>query len=322
MYAIRFDLRTPDESRARDLYAAALDMAEWGERNGCVAVTLSEHHASPDGYLPSPLLVAAAMAARTTTLRFTVAALVATLHDPVRVAEDIAVLDRLSGGRVSHVLALGYRPEEYALFGVPWAGRGKLLDEKLDLLVAALRGEEIDRGGRRGTVTPNAPDLVATLAVGGGTEAAARRAGRLGLSLFAQNDDPALETAYQEAAAHHGHDPRPVLLSDPAVPNAVFVADDVDRAWAEIGPYLVHDATMYAAWNAGDTTTASLSRGATVDELRESEGSHRIVDVAGAVELIRANGYLSMHPMCGGIPPELAWPYLERVAAEVLPALG
>ena len=65
MFLMRFDMRAPDFGAApADLYAAALDMAAWGEANGCVAAVVSEHHASPDGYLPSPLVLASAMAAR------------------------------------------------------------------------------------------------------------------------------------------------------------------------------------------------------------------------------------------------------------------
>ena len=62
MFMMRFDMRSPDPTRTTDLYAAALDMAEWAETRGCVAVALSEHHASPDGFLPSPLVLASAMA--------------------------------------------------------------------------------------------------------------------------------------------------------------------------------------------------------------------------------------------------------------------
>ena len=66
MFSMRFDMRAPDTGApAKELYAAALDMAEWGEQNGCVAATLCEHHSSDDGYLPSPLIMASAMAART-----------------------------------------------------------------------------------------------------------------------------------------------------------------------------------------------------------------------------------------------------------------
>ncbi len=76
MFTMRFDLRAPETGAPiGELYNAALEMAEWGERNGCLVAIVSEHHASPDGYLPSPLLLAGAMAARTQRLPIQVAAL-------------------------------------------------------------------------------------------------------------------------------------------------------------------------------------------------------------------------------------------------------
>src|SRR3954451_20952902 len=95
MFMMRFDMRARDGGAPADaLYAAALDMAAWGEEHGALALVLSEHHASSDGYLPSPIVLAAAMAGRTTTVPITVAALLVPLHDPVRLS------DRLDGRNV------------------------------------------------------------------------------------------------------------------------------------------------------------------------------------------------------------------------------
>jgi hypothetical protein len=77
----------------------------------------------------------------------------------------------------------------------------------------------------------------------------------------------------------------------------------------------------YASWNPGDTHTASLSRGTTVDELRAENGSHRVMTVDEAIAYTRAHGFLNLHPLCGGVPPAIAWPYLERIVNDVLPAL-
>ena len=111
MFMLRFDMRAKDgPASAADLYTAALEMAVFGERNGAAAAIVSEHHASPDGYLPAPLLLASAIAARTERLAIQVAALLVPLHDPVALAEQMAVLDLISRGRVSYVCAVGYRP--------------------------------------------------------------------------------------------------------------------------------------------------------------------------------------------------------------------
>ena len=98
-----------------------------------------------------------------------------------------------------------------------------------------------------------------------------------------------------------------------------FVADDVDKAWDEVGEYILHDVKMYGEWNPGDETTASISHAQTVDELRATSPAHKIYSTDGAVELVRNGGILMLMPLCGGLPPELAWPYVERVANDVLP---
>src|SRR3954470_1050737 len=116
---IRFDMRPTalEPKEAQRLYEAALEMGEWADARGFDMLTLSEHHASPDGYLPSPLVLGGAMAARTKQIALWISALLLPLHDPIRLAEDLAVLDLISGGRVSMVTGLGYRPIEYELLG-------------------------------------------------------------------------------------------------------------------------------------------------------------------------------------------------------------
>ena len=114
MLTLRFDFRLKpgSVSTMREMYSTALDICQWGERNNALTAMFSEHHSSPDGYLPSPIIMAAAAAARTKTLTFNVGALLLLMYDPIKLAEDIAVLDHLSGGRVGYTIGLGYREEE------------------------------------------------------------------------------------------------------------------------------------------------------------------------------------------------------------------
>ena len=95
MFNLRYDLRRPEFARvtSAELAAAALEQCEFADRHGFLSVTLSEHHGSPDGYLPSPLVFAAAVAARTRQVRIMIAALIAPLHDPIRIAEDLAMVE-------------------------------------------------------------------------------------------------------------------------------------------------------------------------------------------------------------------------------------
>jgi hypothetical protein len=102
-------------------------------------------------------------------------------------------------------------------------------------------------------------------------------------------------------------------------PSVTFVADDVDHAWSEIGEHLLHDVKTYAAWNPGDETTAGFSHVQTVDELRAKPSSHVIISVEQAISQLRAGQVLNLSPLCGGLPPEIAWTYLKRVGDAVLP---
>jgi alkanesulfonate monooxygenase SsuD/methylene tetrahydromethanopterin reductase-like flavin-dependent oxidoreductase (luciferase family) len=232
----------------------------------------------------------------------------------------MVVLDIISGGRVSYVFGLGYRPEEYAMFGVAPADRARRTEDNLALVLEALKGEPFDHDGRRIWVTPRpSSDGGPSISYGGGSVAAARRAARFGLDFLAQTDRPELAAAYTEEAARLGRTPGHLMLPSPGDPMTVFVADNVDRAWDELGPYLLHDAVTYAEWN-DDADIASVSHAKTVDDLRAERGAHRIFSVDEAVDHVRTNGILPLHPLCGGLPPDVAWPYLRRVAAEVLPA--
>lgn len=317
MFILRFDFRLAPraETTMADLYDAALDMCEWGESNGAMMALFSEHHSSPDGYLPSPIVLASAASARTSTLSINVGALLALMYDPVKLAEDMAVVDHLSRGRVSYTVGLGYRTEEYAMFGVDSSRRGALMDEHLDVLRRALGGERFEWHGRTVAVTPRpfAPEGP-TIGYGGGTAAAARRAARLGMMFLPQHSDPALSEAYDEAALAAGTTPGMCMAPGAGSPTSLFVADDPDRGWAELGPYLLHDAQMYAGWMKG-ATSLSASPATTVAELRAEEGPYRIVTRAEARRLRDQFGVLSLQPLCGGIPPAMAWPYLENLAA-------
>src|SRR5258706_6224904 len=114
MIGIRFDLRVPSFAATThaELYQACLDQCAWADALGLDVVVLSEHHGVDDGYLPAPLTLAAAIAGRTRRIRITIAAVLVPLHDPVRLAEQLAVLDLASDSRVSVVARLGYRQEE------------------------------------------------------------------------------------------------------------------------------------------------------------------------------------------------------------------
>jgi alkanesulfonate monooxygenase SsuD/methylene tetrahydromethanopterin reductase-like flavin-dependent oxidoreductase (luciferase family) len=181
-FGLRFDLRNPDfaGTSMADRYAAAVDIAEWADALGCATIAVSEHHGSPDGYLPSPIPLLAAMTARTTNVRFLIAALIAPFHDPLRLAEDLVVLDNLSKGRVDLVVAGGYVREEFAMFGVPMNARARRVTETVTTLKAAFTGEPFEYRGRTVQIRP-APFRPGgpMVLLGGSSEPAARRAARI-----------------------------------------------------------------------------------------------------------------------------------------------
>jgi alkanesulfonate monooxygenase SsuD/methylene tetrahydromethanopterin reductase-like flavin-dependent oxidoreductase (luciferase family) len=324
VYLLRFDMRAPADGPAAigDLYTAAIEMSAWAERHGALSVVVSEHHASPDGYLPAPLILATAIAARTTTVPITVAALLVPLYDPVKLAEDMAVLDVISSGRVAYIAGLGYRPEEYAMFGHSLADRGRRMEACLTVLAQAWSGEEFEYDGRTvyvtpRPVTPGGPPLM----YGGGSKAAARRAARFGMGFFAQTWAAGLEDAYRDECARLGKDSGMCFIPAPGSATTIFVADDVDRAWENIGPFMLHDARMYASW-LGDTAAASKSNASSINALRDEAGAYRVLTPEQAVDYVRAHSALPLQPLCGGCPPELAWETLELVASRVMPALA
>ena len=179
LFGMRFDMRTPGfaPGTGTERYRAAVDMAAWADRVGFLIVVLSEHHGSSDGYLPSPIPMAAAMAARTENIRFMLSAMIAPFHDPLRLAEDLAVVDLLSGGRIDLVLANGYVQNEFDMFDVPIGERARRTTETLQTLKAAWTGEPFDHRGRMVQVLPMpAQPGGPRISLGGSVEAAARRA--------------------------------------------------------------------------------------------------------------------------------------------------
>lgn len=101
---LHFDLRAPEfGTPAEELFAAALEMSEFADKHGFASINLSEHHGSSDGYNPSPIVLGGAIAARTRRVRISLGALIVPLHDPLRIAEDLAVLDLISRGRTVQV---------------------------------------------------------------------------------------------------------------------------------------------------------------------------------------------------------------------------
>ena len=325
LLGVRFDLRVPDfapTTHARQ-YAAALDMAAWADRLGLDMVILSEHHGAPDGYVPAPLTLAGAVLGRTPRIGVNVAAVLVPLHDPVRLAEQLAVLDLCGPGRISLVAGLGYRSVEFEMAGVARAERGRLLEEAVGVLRQAWTGEPFTWRGRQILVTPKPATLGGPLVmIGGSTEVAARRAARLRCGFFPAVGDPRLAEIYQEECTAVGFDAG--FCSLPSGPGFVFVADDPEAAWSKIGPHALFDAQTYAAWQEGPQRSAVDVKGAQRWEDVRASGVYQVLTPDECVALAEKEGDLGsllLHPLMGGIPPELGWASLELFEGAVLPRL-
>ncbi|QGZ51240.1 LLM class flavin-dependent oxidoreductase [Streptomyces sp. QHH-9511] len=317
---VRFNLvdprATPDSLSER--YRAALAMAAYADEHGIDTVQTEEHHGAVNNWLPSPFAFAGAVFGATKRIAVTVSAIIGPLHDPLRLAEEIAVLDLLSGGRLVTVAGIGYRPEEYEERGVDWGRRGRLQDVLLETLLTAWSGEPFTYQGRTVRVTPRPfTQPHPLLLVGGSSKAAARRAARLGLPFFPSAHLPELETYYRERCAQYGTEGWTMM---PAKETPLLhLSEDPDRSWELYGEHFLHEARTYASWQSKDIRSAVRSTATTVAELR-AEGVYRIVTPRECLALGLES--LVLHPLCGGMPVEEAWRGLRLLGEDVLPRLG
>ncbi len=317
--AIRFDLRVPPFAKTThaELYRACLDQSAWAEEQGFDLVVLSEHHGVEDGFLPAPIAMAAAILGRTKRIGVNVSAVLVPLHDPVRLAEQLAVTSLLSGGRISLVAGLGYRGEEFEMAGVDPKSRGKLLEEHVGVLRQAWTGEPFEWRGRTIHVTPK-PESPPMIAIGGSTEIAARRAARLHAGFFPAIGDPKLAEVYQAECTRVGFEGGFVAL--PGGPGFVHVSEDPERDWRRILPHALYDAQTYASWQTPGQRSQVHVDGRTAEDLRKS-GVYRVVTPDECVALAREHGRVILHPLMGGISPELGWEGLRLFAEKVLPRI-
>jgi alkanesulfonate monooxygenase SsuD/methylene tetrahydromethanopterin reductase-like flavin-dependent oxidoreductase (luciferase family) len=300
------------------MFQRCLEQVGYLDEHGMGAIVLSEHH-SADGYLPSPLVVAAAVAAKTKTISISVAALLANLYEPLRLAEDIAILDHLSNGRVTYTIGLGYRPEEYALFDSDWKRRGKNIEDVVSVLQQAWTGEPFEYQGRTVQIVPT-PHSDPVLFYGGGSPAAARRAARLGLHFQPQVADPSLRDLYLEECRATGREPGFVLLPTPG-PATVFCSEDPDRFWASYGQFMLAEARGYNAWH-NDFNSLVRDSSDSVEEMR-AKGVYVVLTPEDLIEkcVSRELRVVSSHPLCGGLTEDGSWESLRLICETVMPAV-
>lgn len=319
--AVRFNCVQPgvEPVAMAERYQAFVEMAGYADDCGVPMLTLEEHHGASDGWSPAPLIMAGLVFGRTKNIGVSVSALLAPLHDPLRIAEDIAVLDLASGGRLTVIVGLGYRPYEYAAHGKDWESRGALMDECLDAMMAAWTGEPFEYRGTTVQVTPRPfTQPHPMLLVGGTSKPAARRAARHGLPMFPAAHLPEIEAYYYEKCAEYGTQGF-CLMPSPSTA-MVHVAEDPDATWSELGKYFLYEATTYSHWQTPDIASAVHSHADSVEALR-AEGIYQVLTPDEALAAATANGAINLHPLVGGMPIAEGWNSLRLYCEQVLPRL-
>jgi len=335
--SLRFDLRVPPFAKTTfgDQHRAMLEMVTWADRVGVARVCLSEHHGDPAGFTSAPIALAAAVLARTRRLEVSIAAALVPLHDPVRLAEQLATVDCLAPGRLSVVLGAGYRRSEFEMAGIDRRDRGRLLEECVAVLRSAWTGEPFEWRGREILVTPPpASPGGPAIFVGGKTVASARRAARLRCPFSPAVSSLDVIGAYFDECERLGFEGANVFgcasldeLRERQAPEAhvapgfVMVTRDPQATWERIGRHAEYDARTYAAWQEDGVVSDWAVPGAeTWEDLRDS-GRYAVVTPEACRALADRDGELMLHPLMGGIEPELAWASLRLFEAEVLPRL-
>ncbi len=316
-------------------YRETLDLVRLAESLGFESAWVSEHHGSSDGYLPSLLPLLAAIAAVTERIALGTGVVLTPLHHPLRLAEDVAVVDQLSGGRLILGLGHGWRSEEFRTFGVAMNERAKRTQETIEVLRRAWSGRRFSFEGEvfrfdRVRVTP-APARAGgpPIFLGGYDRSAVLRAGRLadGYITDETGSDELREhlATIDEGAAGVGRDPNDVSL---VLLQNTFVSRDGDP-WEQIRAGVAHQLGAYEAWGTG-ADTPELDR---LDPAEPSEDDLRVSTPVGTppdvlralLPIVEGSGDREVHLVVRlhypGMGIEAAARAIELFAAEVLPGL-
>jgi alkanesulfonate monooxygenase SsuD/methylene tetrahydromethanopterin reductase-like flavin-dependent oxidoreductase (luciferase family) len=230
---VYFDLRNPPQWRQNPshLYGFTIEACQEAERLGASSAWFSEHHLFVDDYLTSPLTFAAAVAARTSRIRLGTAILIAPLHHPAEIAEQSAVVDLVSDGRLDLGIGTGYRVPEFELYDASLKGKYA----QTDAIARRLRELWSESGIRPGPVQERVPIWMGYQGPQG-----ARRAGLLGEGLLSANAE--LWGPYSEGLAEAGH---PIETGVMAGGISAWATDDPERDWPMLSRHLEHQLNTY-----------------------------------------------------------------------------
>ena len=314
-------------------YRGSVELVRRVEDEGLDSAWVSEHHGSGDGYLPSLLPMLAAFAAVTSRIELGTGVVLAPFHDPLRMAEDFAVVDQLSGGRTIAGFGIGWREEEFRAWGIDTSTRTRRTIEMVEILRRAWTEERFSFDGKyfnydRVAITPK-PARVPPIFVGGFVDAAIRRAGRIGDGYISSRAEPSrVAQAFDmaaEARREAGMDGPPLV----AVLQNAFVTEDPARDWPMVRAGIDHQLGVYAGWRTGTDVP-----GERLQVVPPSEEDIRRTTAYGTpqevVEYLRPlvkalarypEGHLILRQHYPGMQTEPAALSIELLGREVAPAL-
>jgi len=319
---LRYDMNTPDFGASHPaMYRAAIDQAAWADGLGFTQVFLAEHHGAEGGYCPSPMVMAGAVLGATRHIVAHLSALVVTLHDPLRLAEDLAVLDNLSDGRIWITAGMGYRPHEFEMFDRDITKRLAIQNEVMATIKSAWTGEPFEFRGRTVRVTPKpvspgGPKIY----MGGSTDKSAIRAAKNGYQYFPGHPD--LFEIYKAERAAAGFPP-PEPQMKPAA-SFLYVSDDPERDWPIVAPHVAYATNTYAEWakerGTGDTRYKAAE---TIEALKAMPNIKVLTpdDCFAYLKELGAGTSVTFHALLGGLDPEVSWRSLKLFEKDVLPRL-
>jgi probable F420-dependent oxidoreductase len=283
----------PDSDRTfTQEYREILDMVRLAETLGFDSAWVSEHHGSGDGYMASLLPTLAAFAAATDRIKLGTGIMLTPFHHPLRLAEDAATVDLISGGRLILGLGLAWRQEEFRMFGVPLKERVRRTVETIDVLRLAWTGDRFSYQGKvfsydRVRVTPAPERKAGTVPIwlGGSVEAAMRRAGRVADGYIRTRGGglDKMKEAFQTVEAGAREAGKDASSMPMAQLQNTFVWEDGD-AWEIAGRYVPNQLGIYSGWDAGGDTPEKGFVLAPPDE----ETMRRVTPTGNAHEVIRA----------------------------------
>ncbi len=322
MYDCRLDPRS--EMTMSDVYAATIEQAVLADQSGLAYVWFTEHHFCDDGYLPAFQPLAGAIAARTTNLRISTDIALLPLYHPIRLAEELAVLDLISNGRMEFGIGMGYVPREFEAFGVPLKNRVSMTEEAIQILRLAWADGPFSFHGKRyqlddvdvhpKPVQPGGPPLwIAAM-----SQAGAKRAARFGTNLLPQGQRSDVLDPWRQSVADAGRSPEQHRVG---LIRSIYVTDDKERDWpilrqAERHRMSVYDTFMADTpdnygWRGGDTIPQTVVIGTPDECVAELQ---RFIDEYGITDIASSG-------LPPGVDPEMMGPMVERLAREVVPRL-